>query len=38
MYLDGHQKLLGRFDSPDLAHAAYSAAARAQRGEFARVD
>ena len=37
IYLDGHQKSLGRFDDPDLAHAAYCQAAAA-RGEFARFD
>jgi hypothetical protein len=37
IYLDGRQKFLGEFDSPDLAHAAYCQAARV-RGEFARFD
>lgn len=36
IYVDGKQKHLGMFDTPDEAHAAYRAAAQAAFGEFAR--
>jgi HNH endonuclease/AP2 domain len=36
--IDGNQKHLGNFDSPELAHAAYAAAAQLHFGEFARTE
>lgn len=34
--IDGHNKYLGLFDTPEAAHAAYCAAAKRAFGEFAR--
>jgi hypothetical protein len=35
--VDGRSKHLGRFPTPEQAHAAYVAAAREHYGEFARI-
>ncbi len=38
IHADGRDRMLGRFDTPEEAHAAYRAAAEKHHGEFARTE